>query len=165
MKTPSDFSPLHIQDNHMCFACGPANPAGLKMRFFANQDSVVSWLTVPDHLRGWNTLVHGGVTSTILDEIMSWAAIHLLKTIILTKSMKVEFRKPVFIGQPLRAVGRVVEIINEREAVMEGLLYGPEGDVCAEARGTFALLKPKVARKLGIVDDQALRDLLPESQG
>ncbi|MFO7687033.1 MAG: PaaI family thioesterase [Desulfobacterales bacterium] len=165
MKPPSDFSPLPIQDNHMCFACGPANPAGLKMRFFANQDSVVSWLTVPDHLRGWNTLVHGGVTSTILDEIMSWAAIHLLKTIILTKSMKVEFRKPVFIGQPLRAVGRVVEIINEREAIMEGLLYGPEGDVCAEARGTFALLKPKVARKLGIVDDQALRDLLPESQG
>ena len=148
----------------MCFACGPANPAGLKMRFFANQDSVVSWLTVPDHLRGWNMLVHGGVTSTILDEIMSWAAIHLLKTIILTKSMRVEFKKPVFIGQPLRAVGRVVEIKNEREAIMEGLLYGPEDDLCAEARGNFALLKPKVARKLGIVDEQALRDLLPEGE-
>jgi len=162
MKQPPDFYPLPIQDSHLCFACGPANAAGLKMRFFANQDSVVSWLTVPDHLQGWNKLVHGGVTSTILDEIMSWAAIHLLKTIILTKSMRVEFRKPVFIGQPLRAVGRVVEIKNEREAVMEGLLYGPEDEVCAEARGNFALLKPKVARKLGIVDEQALRDLLPE---
>jgi acyl-coenzyme A thioesterase PaaI-like protein len=78
--------------------------------------------------------------------------------------MRVEFKKPVFIGQPLRAVGRVVEIKNEREAVMEGLLYGPEDDVCAEARGIFALLKPKVARKLGIVDEQALRDLLPEDE-
>ena len=164
MKPPSDFYPLPIQDNHTCFACGPANSAGLKMRFFANRDSVVSWLTVPDHLRGWNTLVHGGVTSTILDEIMSWAAIHLLKTIILTKSMRVDFRKPVFIGQPLRAVGRVVEIKNEREAIMEGLLYGPEDDLCAEAKGNFALLKPKVARKLGIVDEQALRDLLPEGE-
>jgi uncharacterized protein (TIGR00369 family) len=164
MKPPSDYYPLPVQDNHLCFACGPANPSGLKMRFFANRDSVVSWLTVPDHLRGWNTLVHGGVTSTILDEIMSWAAIHLLKTIILTKSMRVEFRKPVFIGQPLRAVGRVLERINEREAVMEGMLYGPEDDVCAEARGNFALLKPKVARKLGIVDEQALRDLLPENE-
>jgi hypothetical protein len=36
--------------------------------------------------------------------------------------------------------------------------------VCAEARGNFALLKPKVARKLGIVDEQALRDLLPEDE-
>jgi hypothetical protein len=45
---------------------------------------------------------------------------------------------------------------------MEGLLYGPEGEVCAEARGIFVLLKPKVARKLGIVDEQTLRDLLPE---
>jgi acyl-coenzyme A thioesterase PaaI-like protein len=78
--------------------------------------------------------------------------------------MRVDFRKPVFVGQPLRAVGRVVEVKNEREAVMEGLLYGPEGEVCAEARGIFALLKPKVARKLGIVDEQALRDLLPEDE-
>ena len=164
MKINARCKSLPTSADHNCFACGPANPAGLKMKFFANRDSVVSWLTVPDHLRGWNTLVHGGVTSTILDEIMSWAAIHLLKTIILTKSMRVEFRKPVFIGQPLRAVGRVVEIKNEREAVMEGVLYGPEDEVCAEARGNFALLKPKVARKLGIVDEQALRDLLPENE-
>jgi uncharacterized protein (TIGR00369 family) len=162
MKPDTDLNPLPVQDDHMCFACGPANSAGLKMRFFADRESVVSWVTVPDHLRGWSTLVHGGVTSTILDEIMSWAAIHLLKSIILTKSMQVDFRKPVYIGQRLQAVGRVHAVRHEREAVMRGRLYGPDGELCAEAQGVFALLKPNVARKLGIVEEETLRRLLPE---
>lgn len=154
---------LPVQDDHMCFACGPANPAGLKMRFTANGDTVVSRLTVPEHLRGWSDLVHGGVVATILDEIMSWTAIHLLKTIILTKSMTVDFKRPVRIGRPLEAVGRVVEVRHEREAVMAGTLYElPDRQVSATAEGVFALLKPKVAQKLGIVDERALRDLLQD---
>ena len=154
---------LPVQDNHMCFACGPANPAGLHMRFAAVGDRVVSNLIVPDHLRGWSNMVHGGVVSTILDEIMSWSAMHFFKSVILTKSMTVEFKKPVHVGQELKAVGTVAEVRNEREAVMAGHLYlQGEGDLLAVSTGVFALLKPKVAIKLGIVDEQTLQELLPE---
>ena len=67
-------------DDHKCFGCSPANPHGLQMEFYHADDAVLhSWLVVPDHLRGWNDLVHGGVISTILDEIMSWTAISMLK--------------------------------------------------------------------------------------
>jgi len=154
---------LPIQDNHMCFACGPANPVGLHMRFAADRDRVVSYLRVPEHLRGWSNMVHGGVVSTILDEIMSWSAIHMFKSVILTKSMTVEFKKPVQVGQSLKAVGTVLEIRNEREAVMKGQLYSQaENKLHAAAEGVFALLKPKVALKLGIVDEQTLKELLPD---
>ncbi len=157
------YKTLPVQDNHMCFACGPANPAGLHMRFSAGRDRVVSYLRVPGHLRGWSTMVHGGVISTILDEIMSWAAIHIFKSVILTKSMTVEFKKPVHVDQPLKAVGTVLEIRNEREAVMKGQLYSQvEDELHATAEGVFALLKPKVALKLGIVNEQNLKDLLPD---
>jgi len=64
--------------------------------------SVFSWLKVPDHLFGWDNLVHGGILSTILGEIMSWSALYLLKEMILTKSMTVAFVKPVFEGWSLR---------------------------------------------------------------
>ena len=161
--TEDRYEILPVQDDHMCFACGPANPAGLHMRFSAGSDRVVSYLSVPDHLRGWSTMVHGGVVSTILDEIMSWSAIHMFKTVILTKSMTVDFKKPVHVGRPLKAVGTVLEIRNEREAVMAGQLYSQAQDeLYASARGVFALLKPKVALKLGIVDEKTLKDLLPE---
>ncbi len=97
MDKKEDYTQLPVRDDHNCFACGPANPYGLHMRFSANEDTVVSRLTVPDHLRGWSTMVHGGIISTILDEIMSWAAIHLLKKIIVTRSMTVDFKKPIHI--------------------------------------------------------------------
>jgi uncharacterized protein (TIGR00369 family) len=163
MEDLEGYTLLPVQDDHNCFACGPANSAGLKMRFYSNVDSVVSWLSVPDHLRGWNNLTHGGVISTILDEIMSWTAIHLLKRIILTKSMTVDFLRPVYVGTRLKAVGRIQSVRGENEAVMEGFLYDAQQAMCARARGTFALLKPKVARKLGIVDDAGLQRLLAET--
>ena len=145
----------------MCFACGPANAAGLQMKLYADQESVVSRLVVPDHLRGWSDLVHGGVISTILDEIMSWGAIHLLKRIILTKSMGVEFLKPVRIGEPLRAVGRIIEN-QKNQAVMEGLLYTEPDRLSARSRGEFALLKPKVALRMGIVGEDEIKNILPD---
>ena len=97
--------PLPNTDTHNCFACSPINHSGLHMEFFTNDRSVFSWITVPDHLCGWNNLVHGGVLSTILDEIMSWAAIYLLKRVTMTKSMTVDFLKPVYIDHELKAAG------------------------------------------------------------
>ena len=162
-KLGDDMKILPVQDNHMCFACGPANPAGLRMRFAAESDRVVSNLIVPDHLRGWSNMVHGGVVSTILDEIMSWSAMHFFKSVILTKSITVEFKKPVHVGQKLKVVGTVAEVRNEREAVMAGQLYSQgEAEILAVSSGVFALLKPKVAIKMGIVDEQTLQELLPE---
>ncbi|MBU0697911.1 MAG: PaaI family thioesterase, partial [Proteobacteria bacterium] len=96
-------------DNHKCFGCSPRNPSGLRMKFYTNDKSLFSSLTVPDHLCGWDRFVHGGVIATILDEIMSWSAITLLKRIILTKSMTIDFVKPIFIGNRLTAEGKVLE--------------------------------------------------------
>jgi acyl-coenzyme A thioesterase PaaI-like protein len=51
------------------------------------------FLTVPEHLCGWSKMVHGGVVTTILDEIMSWSALYLLKKVIVTRTMTIEFIK------------------------------------------------------------------------
>ncbi len=147
--------------SHKCFGCSKNNPSGLQMKFFTDEKSVFSWLTVPEHLSGWNNLVHGGVLSTILDEIMSWSAICLLKKIILTKSITVDFIKPVFIGQELRIEGNVLEVKNRKEALLEGFIYDMDENICARSIGTFALITPQIAKKLGIMDDEALQDMKP----
>ena len=158
----SGFRELPALENQKCFACSPVNPAGLQMRFHAGTDRLVSWLTVPEHMCGWRHLAHGGVISAILDEIMSWAAIYLLKRVILTRSMSIEFRKPVSIGTALRAEGLIYEARGPREAVMEGRLYQADNDLlCARAEGVFALLSPGAAMKLSVVDEQMLSDLKP----
>jgi uncharacterized protein (TIGR00369 family) len=161
MNKAENLKPVPNRGNHKCFGCSKNNPSGLQMKFFTDEKSVFSWLTVPEHLSGWNNLVHGGVLSTILDEIMSWSAIYLLKKIILTKSITVDFMKPVFIGKELRVEGKVLEVMNHREALLEGFIYDKEDNLCAKSIGTFALIKPQIAKKLGFMDDEALKGLQP----
>ena len=143
--------------DHNCFGCSPTNASGLQMAFLADETSVTSHVIVPEHLCGWNSLVHGGVMSTILDEIMSWAAIHILKQIPMTKSISVDFMKPVYVGHPLKAQGRVLEKISLREALMEGKIFNAEDVCCAKAKGTFAVFSPAIAKRLKITDNQSLR--------
>ena len=126
------------------------------MKFYTNEQSVFTWLTVPDHLCGWNNLVHGGVLSTILDEVMSWTAMYLLKHITMTRSMTVEFLKPVYVGNRLKAEGSVVERKRKRNVLMEGSIHDAEGDCCARSTASFALLSPAVARRMGVMDEASL---------
>jgi uncharacterized protein (TIGR00369 family) len=145
-------------DNHKCFGCSPKNPSGLRMRFFTDGNTVVSWITVPDHLCGWDKLVHGGVISTILDEIMSWSALYLHKGFTVTKSLAIDFIQPIFIGKEIRAEGKVLEIKGKRDIVMAGYLYDHHGELCAESTGTFTILPPKVAKRMGVMSDESMRD-------
>lgn len=147
---------LPNMEDHKCFGCGPVNPSGLKMKFYGGESSVCSWVTVPDHLCGWNNLVHGGVLSTILDEIMSRSIVYIVKSLGMTKSMTIDFKKPAFVGHELKAEARVLEVIGGREARAEGLIYNGDGKICARATGTFALLGPEAIRKMGITGDEVL---------
>ena len=156
MKFEENCKRLPSSQHHNCFGCSPVNPSGLQMTFYTKDASVFSQVTVPDHLCGWNQLVHGGVLSTILDEIMSWAAIYLLKQITLTRSMTVDYLKPVYVNRPLNAEGKVLEIKGRHEAVMEGVLTDYDGTVCTRAVANFAIFSPAVAKRMGIAGEEHL---------
>jgi uncharacterized protein (TIGR00369 family) len=127
------------------------------MRFFTDGTVVYSRLQVPAHLCGWSRIVHGGVLTTILDEIMSWAAIRLLQRIAVTQRIEVEFLKPVHVGADLQAEGRVRSSGDKNDAVTEGLITDARGDVCARATAVFKIFSPAVARRLGIADEDSIR--------
>jgi acyl-coenzyme A thioesterase PaaI-like protein len=120
------------------------------MRFHTDGEALYSWLTVSSQFCGWNDFVHGGVITTILDEVMGWSAIYLLKTLTLTKSITVNFLKPIHTNDELRAEGRISRRDGEREVLMEGLLYNSKETLCSKAYGTFATFPPDVAAKFGL---------------
>ncbi|MBW2366699.1 MAG: PaaI family thioesterase [Deltaproteobacteria bacterium] len=145
--------PIPNHGSNDCFGCGANNPHGLQMDFFTDGDTVHSTVIVPAHLSGWNQVTHGGVVSTILDEIMAWGAIYLLKRITLTKSMSIEYLKAVPVDEELKVTGRVLEKINRRDVRMEGLLTNSKGALLAKSIGTFAMFDPPVAKRLGIMNE------------
>jgi len=140
----------------MCFGCSAANPTGLRLEFFTDGESIFSWVKVPAHLCGWKNLVHGGIISTILDEVMGRTVIHKTRCLGMTKSMMVEFLKPVTIDRELKAAGKMLEVKNDRECLAEAMIFNEAGDLCAKSTGTFALFKPDHSKKLGIKDEDAM---------
>ncbi len=154
-----NYKPLPTLNENNCFGCSADNPHGLQMKFLSNGQCLLSKITVPEHLCGWSRLVHGGVIATLLDEIMSWTAIFMLKKIILTKSMNIDFLKPAFINNKLTVEGKVIEQKSKREAVISGFLYNEQGKMCAKSQGTFALFTPEAALRMKIMNQDEIDDL------
>ncbi len=148
--------PTQVWDKH-CFGCSPSNPAGLKMEFYTNEESIHSWVKIPEHLCGWNNLVHGGVISTMLDEVMGWAAIHLLKLIVLTKTMTIDFIQPISINDELKVESRITKFENKGEVIIEGTVHNERGELCARSTGLFSYFPPATIKKMGIMDDNCLK--------
>jgi len=145
-------------DHNMCFGCGPANEYGLKMKFFGSDDMIYSNIAVPDYMLGWNGVVHGGILSTILDEVMCWGAIFLTRKFILTKSMTVNYHKPVLVGDMLRVESEIKERLNDREAAMTGRIFNNKGELSVSSTGIIALMDMAYIKKLGIMKDEDIEN-------
>jgi len=147
---------LPNRTDSMCFGCSPVNPTGLRLEFFTDGESIFSWVKVSAHLCGWKNLVHGGIISTILDEVMGRAVVHKMRCLGMTKSMTVDFLKSITIDKELKAVGKVLEVKNDRECLAEAMIFNEAGGLCAKSIGTFRLFKPDHSKKLGIKDEDAM---------
>jgi acyl-coenzyme A thioesterase PaaI-like protein len=118
-----------------CFACGLTNSIGLKLRFYeTGPGEVTAECTVPERYQGYPGVVHGGIVTAMLDEISGRA--HLNgdpPRFMYTAKLEIRFRNNVPIGKPLRIVGRVGKS-KSRTATSLGMIYGPDGDLLAEAK-------------------------------
>ena len=147
------FRKLTNSDTHNCFACSSQNAFGLQMELYTDEKTVMSQITLAEHFAGWGRVVHGGILSTLLDEIMGWAGLYLLRQITLTKKMTISFDKAAYTGEPLKVFGNVLGTNGKRNAEIEGLITRDSGEVCARARGDFTTLSPRLAIRLGIMTE------------
>lgn len=139
-----------------CFGCGSENPHGLRMRFASNGTMLRSVVKMEPRFRGWSNLIHGGILSTILDEMMSWTVITLTGRFILTRGMTVAFKRPVRVGAMLTVIGRIKERVDEKRAVVVAEIRDEEGRVCVESEGEFALFTKEQFQRMRIMPEEDL---------
>ncbi|HOO73719.1 MAG TPA: PaaI family thioesterase [Tepiditoga sp.] len=128
-----------MKKNEMSFTLGKNNPKGLKLDI--NYENGEAWLNfVPDEtLSGWDKIVHGGIISTVLDEVMAWSVISTGKNVV-TAEMNIRFLKPMKIDKEYSAYGKIKDvkkIIYETE----GIIKDKSGVVFAKANARFFLVK------------------------
>ena len=152
----SEWRPLNNIDQH-CFGCGPQNPNGLQMQFSANDSQLRSELVIPGHLRGWSSLVHGGVITTILDEMMGWTGIYFLNRFLLTKDIKVRFRLPVYIEEAVTVTGYIGDHHSDNQVTLIAELRNAKGQLAAKAEGEFVLFSPEKFASMNLVPEDHLQ--------
>ena len=136
----TDKQPIEILEGHDCFACGTANPIGLKLNFYRQGNSICSNVVLTRNHVGWQNMAHGGIISTLLDEVMSWSVIYYKKAFSVTRRMYVKYLKPVPIETKLTAKGMITPGGNARSCKAAAVLLDKEGSVLAKAEGDFAIL-------------------------
>lgn len=121
-----------------CFVCGPANPLGLGVRFHLDDEVCRGEFTPGEHHRGYDTLCHGGIIFSLLDDVMAnwlWLQGHMC----FTARAEVRYRANLPVGTAVRLEGRCLRR-KGRLALMEGRVVRQDtGEVVAEANASFMM--------------------------
>lgn len=126
-----------MQDDGLCFVCGDKNPAGLHITFSFDGNDAIAETSIAPAFQGWKGIIHGGIVTTLLDEVMAKACIFSGHNAV-TRDIAVKFRKPVSSNVQLTLRGRVKDtrgplIITSAELEQDGI-------VKASAEATFAVM-------------------------
>jgi uncharacterized protein (TIGR00369 family) len=124
------------RDDGMCFVCGHDNPIGLKLDFTLTPDQTLETTFVPQKVhQGYADVVHGGILTTVLDEVMVNLPAALGQKAV-TARLQVSLKRPARVGQPLLFRARLV---RETRRTFEAAATArrTDGTIVAEAAGTL----------------------------
>ncbi len=127
-----------IQDDGLCFVCGDKNPAGLHIVFTFDGTYANGTTSIDSTFQGWQGIIHGGIVTTLLDEVMAKACIFSGYNAV-TRDIAVKFRKPVQSDNSLTVKGHIQDIRGP--LIMTGAELIQDGIVKATAEATFAVMK------------------------
>ena len=121
-----------------CFVCGAQNPHGLHLRSRAETDRVILDYTTREADVGYRHIVHGGILMTLMDEVMTWAAILAAQRICVAAEMTTRLVLPVSAGEQLRFEGMILRA-SPRLLLAESQVWTLDGDrLVAKASGKYA---------------------------
>ncbi|NWG76155.1 MAG: PaaI family thioesterase, partial [Rubrivivax sp.] len=126
-----------------CFACGNVNPIGLHMTFYLQGDHVCSEITLSEDHAGWDSVAHGGILTTLLDEVMSWAVVVFKRTFFVTRTIELKFLRPVPVNTPLVIKGTIESMPDQTSCKATGLIVDHRGATLTRAWADIVYLPEK----------------------
>jgi uncharacterized protein (TIGR00369 family) len=134
-------------DQNLCFGCGPANPAGLKLTFEEDDEKLYAEWQPSVHFQGYANVLHGGIIATLLDEAGAWCIYAKAGTSGVTSMMTVRYLKPVYISKGSVSIEASIISKEEKSARLFCCLLDGEGKKCAEADLDYFIYPENIARK------------------
>lgn len=132
---------------HNCFACGTLNANGLQLALHLEPERCWTGLTLDRRFEGWEGIAHGGIVSTILDEVMAWSLVATDNWGVTTR-LNVEFRRPVRVGTPIRADGWITHARRRVVDTAARIVDVETGTELASATGVYVAADAARKREL-----------------
>ncbi|WP_394841122.1 PaaI family thioesterase [Pendulispora brunnea] len=129
-----------------CFACSPDHPTGLRLKFHVEGDEVVTNFTPARSHEGAPGVMHGGLVTTVADEVGVWALIALLGKFGFTGTMNTRFPRPVRVEREVQ--GRAKITSKSTRIVHAQIRMVQDGADCFTSTMSFILLNQKGAETM-----------------
>jgi acyl-coenzyme A thioesterase PaaI-like protein len=128
-------------DNY-CFVCGKENPLGLKIKVKYQDEEMAAEteLSFPREYQGWAGVIHGGLLSTLLDEMMAHAVWRFAGPG-MTLGMEVRFHAPLEPEERVKVRGVLKTLNGSRRQAAAEIIRVSDGRRIAS--GTSRFLLPK----------------------
>jgi uncharacterized protein (TIGR00369 family) len=140
VKNMTEKTDAYLPTYEKCYVCGQAHPRGLRVRFFAGDSGQVHVQFKPDDTQtSYDGIVHGGVISTLLDELLGWPIALQTGRMAYTGELTVRFVKPMPAGRVYLATARP-GANRRRYWESEGDIRDEQGRIYAKGRGKYFLL-------------------------
>jgi uncharacterized protein (TIGR00369 family) len=126
--------------------CGDKNESGLKIEFYYEAGKAIAEYSPTQNFEGYRDFLHGGIISTLLDEVMI-KSILAQGILAITSQIDVKFRCPAKTGEKLLLEGKIKED-RRRIILTEGKISKQDGTVIAEGTGKFFRTEEKLKQQL-----------------
>jgi uncharacterized protein (TIGR00369 family) len=126
-----------------CFACGEANPDGMRLKFSyaPERNAFICNFRLGKRYTGPPGHCHGGIIATILDDAMG--KVNKLRNVVaVTSQMTVDYLRPVPLSTPLRVEARELTVEGRRHTNVAEI-SNEQGVVLARSKGTFIAIDPE----------------------
>ena len=130
---------MRLEDDQMCFVCGPQNPIGLHLEFWHDGEQYCTSFTPDARHSGYAGMTHGGVLTAVLDEVMG-RMLWVKNLRASTAHVEVRWSRPAPIGETLHFRGWVEEV-RGRLVRCAAEARNDAGQVVARAKAKFMRLK------------------------
>ena len=132
----------NLADDGYCFVCGPKNPIGLKLVFSFDGNTIKTDFIPRKEHQGYVDIVHGGIISTLLDEVMVKLAIELGMPAV-TAQMDIRHKNSLKVGQKITVTA---EIIKDTKKVLTSYAKAVtnNGIVIADATGKLIKVETEI---------------------
>jgi uncharacterized protein (TIGR00369 family) len=128
-----------------CFGCSDDNQFGLHMNFFDDGEGLVCNWTPDKRYAGYVNTLHGGIQSTMHDEIASWVIYVKGQTAGMTTDIKIKYLKSVLIDKgDVKITGKIIKQ-DRRFITVHTQLFDNDNVLCSEGEVTYRIFSQKLA--------------------